>query len=98
MDTTRGKVEIGAISAPDFVDLRAGSTHADLAVCTDASFSLRNNDAAVQLRGAHISSNLFRVLGVAPMLGRTPTMDEELPKRGREVVLGYDSVATSVQR
>jgi putative ABC transport system permease protein len=87
--TTRGKVEIGSISAPDFVDLRAGSTHADLAVFGDASFSLKNNDAAVQLRGAQISSNLFRVLGVAPKIGRSPTIEEELPKRGREVVLGY---------
>jgi putative ABC transport system permease protein len=87
--TTRGKVEIGSISGPDFVDLRAGSTHADLAVYSDASFSLRSNDAAVQMRGAQISSNLFRVVGVSPMLGRGPTIEEELPKRGREVVLGY---------
>ena len=89
--TTRGKVELGSISAPDFVDLRAGSTHADLAVFADASFSLKNNDAAVQLRGTQVSSNFFRVLGVSPMLGRGPTMEEELPKRGREVVLGYDA-------
>ncbi|HMI58381.1 MAG TPA: ABC transporter permease, partial [Gemmatimonadaceae bacterium] len=87
--TTRGEVELGSISAPDFVDLRSGSTHAELAAYGDASFSLRNNDAAVQLRGSQISSNLFHVLGIAPMLGRAPTMEEELPKRGREVVLGY---------
>ena len=69
----RGKAaELGSLSAPDFVDLRAGASHADLAVYTDDAFSLRNNDAAVQLRGARISSNLFRVLGVAPMLGRSP--------------------------
>jgi putative ABC transport system permease protein len=87
--TTRGKVELGSISAPDFVDLRSGSTHADLAAYGEASFSLKSNDVAVQMRGAQISSNLFRVVGVAPMLGRGPTIEEELPKRGREVVLGY---------
>ncbi|HEV7705251.1 MAG TPA: ABC transporter permease, partial [Gemmatimonadaceae bacterium] len=89
--TSRGKVELGASSAPDFVDLRAGSTRAELAAYGDASFSLRMNDAAVQLSGSQISSNLFHVVGVAPMLGRGPTMEEELPKRGREVVLGYDA-------
>jgi putative ABC transport system permease protein len=89
--TSRGKVELGASSAPDFVDLRAGSTRAELAAYGDASFSLRMNDAAVQLSGSQISSNLFHVVGVAPMLGRGPTMEEELPKRGREVVLGYSA-------
>jgi len=89
--TSRGKVELGNSSAPDFVDLRAGSTQAELAAYGDASFSLRMNDAAVQLSGSQISSNLFHVVGVAPMLGRGPTMEEELPKRGREVVLGYSA-------
>ena len=89
--TSRGKVELGASSAPDFVDLRAGSTRAELAAYGDVAFSLRMNDAAVQLVGSQISSNLFHVVGVAPMLGRGPTMEEELPKRGREVVLGYST-------
>lgn len=88
----RGKgAELGSLSAPDFVDLRAGATHADLAAFNDDAFSLRNNDVAVQLRGARISSNLFRVLGVSPLLGRGPTIEEELPKRGQEVVLGYSA-------
>jgi putative ABC transport system permease protein len=90
--SNRGKsAEIGSLSAPDFVDLRVGATHADLAVYNDDVFSLRNNDAAVQLRGARISSNLFRVLGVAPLLGRSPAIEEELPKRGQEVVLSYSA-------
>jgi putative ABC transport system permease protein len=87
--SSRGKAEVGSMSAPDFVDLRAGATHADLAVYTDDAFSLRNNDAAVQLRGARVSSNLFRVLDVAPILGRSPSLEEELPKRGQEVLLSY---------
>jgi putative ABC transport system permease protein len=87
--SARGKREISALSAPDFVDLRAGVKHAELAVYTDDYFSLRNGDAAVQLRGARVSSNIFHVLGVAPMLGRAPSMDEELPKQGQVVVLSY---------
>jgi putative ABC transport system permease protein len=87
--SSRGKVSIGGLSAPDFVDLRAASTRADLAVSSDESFSLRNNDAAVQMRGARISWNLFRVLEVPPLLGRGPLLEEELPNRGHEVVISY---------
>ena len=84
--TSRGKVERGPLSAPDFVDLRSQSTRADLAVFSEQSFTLRNNESAVQLSGAAISSNLFRVLGVAPQHGRGPKLDEERRKRGAEGV------------
>ncbi|HMA03399.1 MAG TPA: ABC transporter permease [Gemmatimonadaceae bacterium] len=87
--TSRDGVKVNSLSAPDFVDLRAGATKADLAVYADQAFSLREGDAAVQLNGAMISSNLFRVLEVAPLLGRVPSLEEELPKRGREVVISY---------
>jgi putative ABC transport system permease protein len=87
--TSRDGVKLNALSAPDFVDLRAGATKADLAAYTDQAFSLRDGDVAVQLNGAMISSNLFRVLGVAPLMGRVPSMEEELPKRGRELVISY---------
>jgi putative ABC transport system permease protein len=85
----RGKREVSSISGPDFVDMRAGATHADLAVYTDEVFSLRSADAAIQLNGARVSSNFFRVLGVSPLLGRAPSLDEEQPHRGKVVVLGY---------
>jgi putative ABC transport system permease protein len=87
--SARGKKAISSMSGPDFVDLRAGTKSADLATYADEVFSLRNGDAAVQLRGARVSSNFFRVLGVSPKLGRAPSLDEELPKQGQVVVLGY---------
>jgi predicted permease len=87
--SAKGKPNLNSISGPDFVDLRAGSTTADLAAYDDQSFSLHNGDVAVPLNGARISSNLFRVLGVTPLLGRGPSLEEELPKRGREVVISY---------
>jgi putative ABC transport system permease protein len=79
--------EISSISAPDFVDLRAASTHAELAVYAGNAFTLRSEDAAMRLRGAIVSSNLFHVLGVAPILGRAPSRDEEITKRGKVAVL-----------
>ena len=81
--------EIGSVSGPDFVDMRAGASHAELAAYNDDAFSFRNNDATVQLRGSRVSSNLFHVLGVAPLMGRAPTIEEELPGRGQEVLLSY---------
>lgn len=79
--------DISSISGPDYVDLRAGSTHAELAVYAGNELTLRSGDAVLRLRGASVSSNLFHVLGVAPSLGRAPSLDEELQKRGNVVVL-----------
>jgi putative ABC transport system permease protein len=79
--------DISSISGPDYVDMRAGSTHAELAVYTGSELTLRSGDAVTRLRGASVSSNLFHVLGIAPRLGRAPSLDEELPKRGNVVVL-----------
>jgi len=87
--SSRGKASMGALSGPDFVDLRAGVTSADLAAYDETSFSLRSGDAAVQLYGARASSNLFRVLGVTPLLGRGISPEDELPQRDREVVISY---------
>lgn len=79
--------DISSISGPDYVDLRAGSTHAELAVYAGKELTLRSGDAVVRLTGASVSSNLFHVLGIAPQLGRGPSLEEELPKRGNVVVL-----------
>ena len=87
--SSRGKGDIGSLSAPDFVDMRSGAKLSELASYADNTFSFRSNDAAVELRGAGISSNLFHTLGVSPMLGRAPSMEEELPKRGYVVVISY---------
>ncbi len=80
----------GSLSPPDFVDYRAGAKRVELAAWAGALFSFRASDAPKRLRGAVISSNLFHVLGVSPMLGRGPSAEEELPKRDREAVLSWD--------
>ena len=87
--SSRGKGDIGSLSGPDFVDMRSAAKRSELAAYADNAFSFRSNDAAVELRGAGISSNLFHTLGVSPVLGRAPSLDEELPKRGHVVVISY---------
>ncbi len=84
-----GRKGVGQLSGPDFVDLRAGSTRAELAAWTADAFSFRGSATPERLRGARISSNLFRVLRATPRLGRGPIAEEELPKRDHEVVLSY---------
>ena len=79
----------GSLSAPDFVDYRAGATRSELAVWGNASFNFRGSGAPERLRAASISANFFHVLGVAPVVGRAPLAEEELPQRNREAVLSY---------
>jgi putative ABC transport system permease protein len=43
----------------------------------------------VEIKAARVSSNLFSVLGVAPLFGRTFHRDEETSGRDRVVVLGH---------
>ncbi|MFY9608868.1 MAG: ABC transporter permease [Blastocatellia bacterium] len=42
-----------------------------------------------QLRGAFVSQGTFEILGVAPILGRTFTADEDQPEHDHVVILSY---------
>jgi len=54
----------------------------------ESGFNLTNNGETVRVVADGISSNLFSVLGVKPLLGRDFTREDELPGR-REVIIGY---------
>lgn len=80
----------GAASGPDFVDWRAQATTLEPAAYRSATFNFRRSDAAIRLQGATVSANLFRVLRVAPVLGRTFTQEEELVGRGDVAILSHE--------
>jgi putative ABC transport system permease protein len=80
----------GAASGPDFVDWRSQATALEPAAYRTTTFNVRRADAAVRLQGATVSANLFRVLRVAPMLGRTFTPEEELTGRGDVAILSHE--------
>ncbi len=86
------KSESGAaFSWPDFADLQArAKTFADLAAYTGVDFTLTNQNSgeAIHLPGAQVTSSLFPVLRVRPMLGRNFLPGEDGPGH-RVIILGY---------
>ena len=80
VDTRTGKRRFP--SYPDLIDLREQNTVlAGLAGSDREPFNVRAADATVYAQGARASANLFDVLGVQPVLGRTscPTRTARAP-------------------
>ena len=82
----------GSVSVPNFRDWAAGSGALDLALHTSASPGLRGGRGAgdagpARVRAVLGGANLFRVLGVRPLLGRTFLPGEDAPGRGGVAVL-----------
>lgn len=77
-------------SIPSFLDWRAQSrTFADLAVFAGVNkVFLTSGDEPEQAYTVRASANLFELLGIKPVLGRTFSVEEE-ERRERVVVLSY---------
>src|SRR6202453_3860754 len=70
----------GALSYPDFLDLRAqNQVFEQMAAYIDGNFTPPGVDPPTHLVGSSVSASLFDVLGVAPELGRTFLPDEDQP-------------------
>lgn len=82
----------GEISYPAFLDWRAQShSFQAMSVWNVTSLTYTGGDQPESVRGAMISANLLSMLGVAPALGRTFTLDEDQPGTGQtHVVLSYE--------
>ncbi len=87
-DRVRGGVR-GSYSYPNFFDLRdQNHVFEHVAAYHDNDFTLTGQGQPVMLHGAMASADLFSVLGVTPMLGRTFTpAEDKLTESGRVVVL-----------
>lgn len=67
-----------SVAWPNFVDWRDAVSTADLAAYGRRTVNATGDDAAaLQLRGLEVTDGLFRVLGVEPLLGRTPRDGEQ---------------------
>ena len=85
--TGEGRINVGW---HDFLAWREQSrSFAQIGLWTWNSFAISGTGDAERLEGASVTSNLFPVLGVAPMLGRHFTADEEQPGRNTVILLGY---------
>jgi predicted permease len=74
-----------------YVALRDGSRLADYAGwMATRSFSTPGREFPERIKGAEVTANFFRVLGVRPLLGDTFADGDNLPGRTRVVVLTYE--------
>lgn len=86
----RGTVDWMSTSYPDFADWREQSrSFSGMAAFRDAAFDLADGGAAERASGAVVSDGLFRVLGVAPVLGRGFTAEEGAPGAAPVVMLSH---------
>ncbi|HTV56596.1 MAG TPA: ABC transporter permease [Terriglobia bacterium] len=75
----------------DFVMWRRNCrSFAGIAALKPVNDNLDLGNAAVQIHGTRASANLFSILGVGPMVGRSFLPEEDQPGRNREVILTYE--------
>ena len=78
------------LAAADYVDYRRDqSSLTDLGVVGYASLSYQGDGDPVALQGLRFSANVFSILGVRPLLGRTFLPGEDEPGRNDVLVLSY---------
>ena len=78
----------GSHSYPNFFDLRTQSTVFErVAAYHGADFVMTGRGEPVRLEGAVVTADLFPLLGVQPMLGRTFLPDEDKPSSTGRVAL-----------
>ncbi len=86
----KGESERETSSFPDYADLRdQAQSIAHLAAYTEAGGVAGNGGEAREVRGLAVTSDLFAVLGVQPLLGRAYTRAEEDEEK-RVVVISYE--------
>jgi putative ABC transport system permease protein len=84
------------VSPPNFQDWKSASTSfQDIGVFHDLSVNLVGHGQPQRLDGAAISSNLFRILQVQPVLGRLFTEKEDSPETQTALLLSYGLWQTS---
>src|SRR5688572_23983358 len=82
--------EYESTSYPNFVDYRAGIRGlSGLGAYTNETITLRGQAGAERVEGGAISYNLFDILGIRPLIGRTFRAAEDVPNGERVVLLGY---------
>jgi putative ABC transport system permease protein len=82
------------VSYPNFLDWRVRNQSFEDIACYDTSgFAMAGGASASnepeQIKGAFVNQGLFEILGVAPILGRTFTADEDQPDHDLVVIVSY---------
>jgi putative ABC transport system permease protein len=88
-------IESMSVSFPNFVDWREQNhSFEDIACYDTGGFAIGGGGQGggaepEQLQGAFVNHGIFEILGVAPILGRTFTADEDQPDHDLVVILSY---------
>jgi len=78
------------LGADDFIDIRSQARSFDGVAAAELwSANLSGHDNPEQIVGMHVSQDLFRVLGVTPVRGRTFDAGDFAPGKRRVLVIGY---------
>jgi putative ABC transport system permease protein len=89
-DNRRQGIPDDITSYPNFVDWRdRNKTFQGMAGMTSSNFQLTGVGEPEEIRAATVSVNYFQVIGVAPMLGRGFTAEEERPGANNIVILSH---------
>jgi putative ABC transport system permease protein len=79
-----------AFSTPAFLEIRQqGDFLAHLGAFSNVSFNLVSKDLPERIAGGRVNFELFPVLGVQPILGRTFAAEEDHPGAGQVVILSH---------
>jgi putative ABC transport system permease protein len=77
-------------SLPDFLDWRReGGSFAHMAAIASTAFNLTGDGEPERVKGAWVTADFFPTFGVAPVLGRGFTPEEETSGRGQVVVVSH---------
>ncbi len=78
-------------SLPNFEDIRdRNQVFEHVAALNITTEFLRSGDGPERLRGANVSAELFPLLGVKPLIGRTFSSEEERSGSGSFIVISHD--------
>lgn len=82
--------DVFPVTSTDFVQIRRQlAAVSDVAGAARSTVNLSDLERPQRYNGAHVSANLFRVLGVAPILGRDFTRDDTKPGAPAVAMLSY---------
>lgn len=88
-DTSRGTTK-GPVSAYNFADWqKQASVFEGMSAYGFDSFSYRSGNLAERMSGVTVTPDFFRVLGVAPALGRNFQANEDAPGKPHSAILSY---------
>ena len=76
-----------SVSLADALDWRSEAKTIDLAPYTGGSFTLTGLERPERISALRVAHNFFRVIGVAPRLGRGFTLEEEAKGQDRVVIV-----------